>query len=119
MDDQFRQGDEHRRRRVQELAEQAVPLGAHGTNQHHRGSSNATSSRSRDAAYWCDRIARDRPDILAAMQRGEYTSVRAAAIDAGVVKPESPLPRLQRAWRQASPAARRKFTANMNNDQNH
>jgi len=53
------------------------------------------------------------------MQRGEYTSVRAAAIDAGVVKPDSPLPRLQRAWRQASPAARRKFTANMNNDQNH
>ena len=37
--------------------------------------------------YLAARIARDHPDIHEAMKRGEYPSVRKAAIAAGVVKP--------------------------------
>jgi hypothetical protein len=37
--------------------------------------------------YLAARIARDRPDIQEKMKAGEYPSVRAAAVDAGIVKP--------------------------------
>lgn len=40
------------------------------------------------ADYLTARIARDRPDILAALRRGEYKSVRQAAIAAGIVTPK-------------------------------
>jgi hypothetical protein len=33
------------------------------------------------------RIARDHPEILARMKTGEFRSVRAAALEAGIVKP--------------------------------
>ena len=39
------------------------------------------------AEYLTARIARDRPDVLDDMKAGKYRSVRAAAIDAGIVKP--------------------------------
>ena len=39
------------------------------------------------AAYLTARIARDRPDILARMKAGEFPSVRAAALEAGIVEP--------------------------------
>jgi len=38
------------------------------------------------------RIARDHPDVLRRMQEGEYTSMRAAAIDAGILKPRVSIP---------------------------
>lgn len=41
------------------------------------------------ADYLTARIARDRPDILEDMKQGKYRSVRAAAIDAGIVKPQT------------------------------
>lgn len=41
-----------------------------------------------NASYLTARIARDRPDILDEMKRGKYRSVRAAAIDAGIVEPK-------------------------------
>lgn len=44
------------------------------------------------AAYLTARIARDRPDILKRMQAGEYKSVRAAAMDAGIVQPRISIP---------------------------
>jgi hypothetical protein len=40
------------------------------------------------ADYLTARIARDRPDILDGMKQGKYRSVRAAAIDAGIVEPK-------------------------------
>ncbi len=36
--------------------------------------------------YLIRRIVRDRPDILERMQQGEFPSVRAAAIEAGIIK---------------------------------
>lgn len=44
------------------------------------------------ADYLTARIARDRPDILERMKAGEYKSVRAAALDAGIVQPRISIP---------------------------
>jgi hypothetical protein len=47
----------------------------------------STLKGKRDADYLTARIARDRPDILERMKAGEFPSVRAAALEAGIVKP--------------------------------
>jgi len=39
------------------------------------------------AEYLTARLARDRPDILERMKAGEFPSVRAAAREAGIVRP--------------------------------
>jgi hypothetical protein len=44
--------------------------------------------------YLSARIARDRPDIQSRMKAGDYPSVRAAAVDAGIIKP-----RVQVTWK--------------------
>jgi hypothetical protein len=41
----------------------------------------------KDAAYYRARLARDFPAIKAALDRGEYRSVYAAALAAGLVRP--------------------------------
>ena len=46
------------------------------------------TDRGTDSTYLTARIARDRPDILDGMKAGKYRSVRAAAIDAGIIDPE-------------------------------
>jgi hypothetical protein len=59
-----------------------------------------------EAAYLTARIARDRPDIRERMKAGEYASVRAAAIDAGIPhvvrdsakEPNRACERIARAW---------------------
>jgi hypothetical protein len=48
-----------------------------------------TGKRGDGTDYLTARIARDRPDILEAMRRGEYDSVRQAAIAAGIVNPKT------------------------------
>lgn len=85
----------------------ATPGNPTGKNQHHQlrnlsdnkqssvdggseqfgGSKTERASSSVDSEYLAARIARDRPDILEKMREGEYPSVRAAAVDAGIVKP--------------------------------
>ncbi len=44
------------------------------------------------ADYLTARIARDGPDILERMKAGGFTSVRAAAIEAGIVKKTVSIP---------------------------
>jgi hypothetical protein len=55
------------------------------------------------------RLARHAPGLLAAWERGEFRSVRAAAIAAGLIRPLNGLDRLQRDWRIATPAERAAF----------
>lgn len=43
--------------------------------------------RSTSAAYLKARLHRDHPELAAALDRGEYRSARAAAIEAGIIKP--------------------------------
>ncbi len=78
------------RNRVAEIAENAKPLNSdsgrpkndNDSNQNHypRGGENAD--------YLTARIARDNPEILEGMKQGKYRSVRAAAIDAGIIDPD-------------------------------
>jgi hypothetical protein len=47
-------------------------------------SDNTQSERGNNISYLTDRIRSQHPDVFEALQRGEYTSVRAAAVDAGI-----------------------------------
>jgi len=60
-----------------------------------KANSNATSFAGRGAAYLLARIAKHHPDILDRYEAGEFKSVRAAAIEAGIVKIKSPLERIE------------------------
>jgi hypothetical protein len=55
------------------------------------------------------RIARDCPAVLEEMKGGKYSSVRAAARAAGVLKEASALALLKRAWGKASHEERSLF----------
>lgn len=62
----------------------------------------------RDTQRKLDRLAKDRPDLLERVQTGEL-SVHRAAMEAGIVKPESGLTALNRAWKKASAEERAAF----------
>lgn len=83
--------------RVQQLAAAAVmkdatPVGKHGGDRfdEFQQGSDRTLVRGETAAYLAARIKKDRPDIAEAVERGEYRSMRAAAIAAGIIKPPTP-----------------------------
>lgn len=61
------------------------------------------------AAYLTARLARDRPDILERFRAGDYKSVRAAAIAAGIIEPQTPLQQVQAGWRRATVEDRKKI----------
>jgi hypothetical protein len=52
----------------------------------------STLKGKRDTDYLTARIARDRPDILERMKAGEFSSVRKAALEAGIVRPMISIP---------------------------
>ena len=68
----------------------ANPLAQHGTNPHTREDFMIIKSSlvgGDSPEYLAARIARDRPDIQQQMKSGEFPSVRAAAVAAGIVHP--------------------------------
>lgn len=73
--------------------------------------SDTTKVNDRGANYLLRRLARDRPDILAAYERGEYATPTAAARAAGIKVGPTPLEALHRAWRKATPDDRATFLA--------
>ena len=52
------------------------------------------------ATYLTRRLARDAPEIAAKLAAGEYSSVRVAALEAGIVKPTDPVAAVVRAYRK-------------------
>lgn len=64
---------------------------------------------SNSATYLTARIKRDAPDIAARLERGEFKSVRAAAIEAGIVKVATPLDAALAAYRRLSPEEQAAF----------
>lgn len=50
-------------------------------------------SKLRGAAVLVDRIKRRHPDVYARYLRGEFSSVYAAAVEAGVMRPQLTVPR--------------------------
>jgi len=61
--------------------------------------------------YLLRRLARTHPDILDAYERGDYPSVRQAAIAAGIVKVPTSLDQLQKLWAKATEEERANFLA--------
>lgn len=75
--------------RVIELASNPPSLADHGTNRHAK---QATGGKKFGIEYQVARIARDFPEILERMKRGEFRSVRQAAIAAGLLRPQPKRP---------------------------
>ncbi|TXM91986.1 hypothetical protein [Methylobacterium sp. WL116] len=76
------------------------------------GDTSVTSSKCQggtSAAYLISRIKRDRPDIAKRIERGEFKSVRMAAIEAGIITPPTVIQRLRTIWRAASAEERAEF----------
>ena len=75
------------------LREVEVALGRHGGDRRSeqarqdQGDNVTLKSRGNDVAYLKARLQRDHPEIAEALDRGEFRSARAAAIEAGIVKP--------------------------------
>lgn len=67
--------------------------------------------KKRDAAYWRGRLEREYPEIAAELDSGTIPSVRAAAIQAGLIRASTPLDELRRAWRKATAAEKEGFIA--------
>ena len=98
MLEQLAIGDElQARARTSEQAVIAIPLRRNGGARKKGEQSNpsmADRKYGNNAAYYTARIARDRPDILERMIRGEFSSVRAAAKEAGIYR--NPQPRAKK-----------------------
>lgn len=67
------------------------------------------SDRGNSADYLAARLKRDHPDIAERVERGGYRSIRAAAIEAGIVKKPNAYKQLCRAWNKATPEERDRF----------
>lgn len=76
------------RKSAQARAQAPKPLAAHGGIGQGRNRVDVINSNGGTGAdYLTARIARDHPAILERMRAGEFSSVRAAAREAGIVKP--------------------------------
>jgi len=74
-------------------------LAAYGANQHAVGVDNVNSLQGGNAAsYLAARLRRSAPEIADRLARGEFRSVRAAAIAAGIITPLAPLQQIQKLW---------------------
>ncbi|MBV8264802.1 MAG: hypothetical protein JO252_00495, partial [Planctomycetaceae bacterium] len=77
-------------RQVADRARDALPLldrGAPTKEERENKVDNINLRGGTQADYLTARIARDRPDLLERMEAGEFPSMRAAALEAGIVTP--------------------------------
>jgi len=63
----------------------------------------------RDSEYWIKRLQNEHPEIWAKHESGEIASVRAAAIEAGMIRQRTGLMDLRRGWKNASAEERELF----------
>jgi len=97
-------------RQVQRMAWTAQPL---QPAENHPGPGRGYTKKPHEKAkagnrsfYLVARIARDRPDILERMKAGEFTSVREAAREAGIIKDVSLVEQILRLWQRETPEER-------------
>lgn len=79
-----------------------------GTNQGDNVTLNS-SERGNSADYLKGVLQRDHKEIAERLANGEFRSVRAAAIEAGIVKTKTSLDQLQHWWQRTSPEERTQF----------
>jgi len=72
--------------RVERILKRGRPLCYHG-NIKADNTSESTPSRGNTSKYLAARLARDYPEVVEQVKAGEFPSVRAAAVAAGIVKP--------------------------------
>jgi len=92
------------------MAKTAQPL---QPAEHHPGPGRGHTKKPREKSktgnrsdYLLARMARDRPDILERMKAGEFTSIREAAREAGIIKGVSLVNQVVRLWEKATPEER-------------
>lgn len=78
-------------------------------------SDNEEATQGTSAAYLLRRLARLGDDWMERYEAGEFSSVRQAAIAAGIVKVPTALDRLLKLWAKATPAERKQFLEEINN----
>lgn len=76
-----------------------------------RGHKTGRRQLGTSASYFEARLRRDRPDLAAALDRGEFHSPFAAAKAAGFAKDRTPLQDVRSAWKRASPDDKRQIVA--------
>lgn len=95
------------------IAEEQGKLPAHGEIGGGHGRDDNVKSASiqggNDSTYLTRRLMRDRPDLFERLKAGEFKSVRAAAIEAGIVKVPTVLQQFMRLWKKASPTERQQI----------
>lgn len=84
------------------------PTGRKGKN---KGSDATQDPKERGSSYLASRIRRDAPEIASAVERGEYPSIRAAAIAAGIVKVATPEQKAEKALAKLEEPARAALVA--------
>jgi hypothetical protein len=90
-----------------EAAEPLQPAENHpGPGRGHTKKPHEKAKAGNRSDYLIARIARDRPDILERMKAGEFTSVREAAREAGIIKDVSLVNQIVRLWEKATPEER-------------
>jgi hypothetical protein len=96
--------------RAARAPDNAPPLAPHGGDRRStKKLVKKLKSKGPTNEYIAARINRDHPEIAARMRAGEFRSVRAAAIAAGIVKVPSALEVAQKAFRKLGPKERAAF----------
>jgi hypothetical protein len=90
---------------------QEIDLGKAGPGRGKKTGDHSTrfNRGSTSSSYLAARLKRDHPEIAAAVERGKYRSMRAAAREAGIIKPPNPYRQLIRWWDRASDHDRMRF----------
>ena len=80
-----------------------------------RGVNHTSKRGTGNREYTIALLQRDAPEFLAAFNRGDFKSIHAAAIAAGIIEPPTQLELLQKAWAKATEAERAAFRATICN----
>jgi hypothetical protein len=104
---------ERQARTAAETLAAAPKLAMHGGDRKKEGSRSSVSVTLEKGGHRKTRLAarlnRDHPEIAERVKAGEFRSIRAAAIVAGIVKVKTPLERLFAEWKKASQEERAEF----------
>ena len=104
--------DRIERERMKQTVKEAPVLAGHGgdrkSEEGNQGRDSTLKGR-RDNEYLTSRLKRDAPEIATRLERGEFKSVRAAAIEAGIVIVPSVLEQAKRAFLKLSDLDRNEF----------
>jgi hypothetical protein len=83
-----------------------LPLAPHGGDRTEQVDHINLNKGGTSSAYLVARLKRDHPDIAERLAAQEFPSARAAAIEAGIIRPPSPIALVRRAWKHATPEER-------------